>query len=114
MRLTGIRVGECIHLTLDYVRHIGPEQWALHVPPGKMHSERLVPLDAEGLRLINRIRELRTQLGGPFTAAPYPFLPLHPSTYPTLYPCTLPPLGSAARAHGPIPPGTRRGVVDDV
>jgi site-specific recombinase XerD len=61
MRVTGIRVGECIHLTLDCVRHIEPEQWALHVPLGKMHSERLVPLDAEGLRLINRILELRAQ-----------------------------------------------------
>ena len=62
MRVTGIRVGECIHLALDCVRHIEPEQWALHVPLGKMHSERLVPLDAEGLRLINRILELRAQL----------------------------------------------------
>jgi integrase len=62
IRVTGVRVGECIHLALDCVRNIGPEQWALHVPLGKMHSERLVPLDAEGLRLINRIRELRAQL----------------------------------------------------
>jgi len=61
MRLTGIRVGECIHLALDCVRHVGTEQWALHVPLGKMHTERLVPLDAEGLRLVNRILELRAQ-----------------------------------------------------
>jgi len=61
MRVTGIRVGEYIHLAFDCVRHVGPEQWALHVPLGKMHTERLVPLDAEGLRLINRILELRAQ-----------------------------------------------------
>ena len=61
MRLTGILVGECIHLALDCVRHVAPEQWALHVPLGKMHTERLVPLDAEGLRLVNRILELRAQ-----------------------------------------------------
>jgi site-specific recombinase XerD len=60
-RITGIRIGECIHLPMDCLRHVGPEQWALHVPLGKMHTERLVPLDAEGLRLVNRIHELRAQ-----------------------------------------------------
>jgi site-specific recombinase XerD len=60
-RVTGIRIGECIHLPIDCLRHVGPEQWALHVPLGKMHTERLVPLDAEGLRLVNRILELRAQ-----------------------------------------------------
>ena len=58
-RLTGIRIGECIHLPLNCLRQIGPEQWALHVPLGKLHTERLVPLDSEGLRLLNRIQELR-------------------------------------------------------
>lgn len=58
-RLTGIRIGECIHLPLDCLRHVGPEQWALHVPLGKLHTERLVPLDPEGLRLLERIREWR-------------------------------------------------------
>jgi site-specific recombinase XerD len=58
-RVTGIRIGECIHLPLDCQRHIGPEQWALHVPLGKLHTERLVPLDSEGLRLLQRILELR-------------------------------------------------------
>jgi len=60
-RLTGIRIGECIHLPLDCLRHIGPEQWALHVPLGKLHTERLVPLDSEGLRLLERIREWRAR-----------------------------------------------------
>lgn len=58
-RATGIRIGECIHLPLDCRRHVGPEQWALHVPLGKLHTERLVPLDAEGLRLLQRLLELR-------------------------------------------------------
>src|SRR5207245_584949 len=58
-RLTGIRIGECIHLPLNCLRQIGPEQWALHVPLGKLHTARLVPLDSEGLRLLNRIQELR-------------------------------------------------------
>jgi integrase len=60
-RLTGIRLGECIHLSLDCLRHIGPEQWALHVPLGKLHTERLVPLDSEGLRLLERLREWRAR-----------------------------------------------------
>jgi site-specific recombinase XerD len=59
MRLTGIRLGECIRLPLDCLRQVGDEQWALQVPLGKMHNERLVPLEAEGLRLLNRILELR-------------------------------------------------------
>jgi site-specific recombinase XerD len=58
-RATGIRIGECIHLPLDCVRHVGPDQWALHVPLGKLHTERLVPLDPQGLHLIERILELR-------------------------------------------------------
>ena len=60
-RLTGIRIGECINLPLDCVRHVGPDQWALHVPLGKLHTERLEPLDAEGRRIIERILELRAQ-----------------------------------------------------
>ena len=60
-RLTGIRIGECIHLPLDCLRHIGPGQWALHVPLGKLHTERLVPLDSEGLRLLERVREWRAR-----------------------------------------------------
>jgi len=58
-RVTGIRIGECIHLPLDCLRQVAPEQWALHVPLGKLHTERLVPLDAEGLRLVVRICELQ-------------------------------------------------------
>ena len=60
-RVTGIRIGECIHLPLDCQRHLGPEQWALHVPLGKLHTERLVPLDSEGLRRLARILESRAQ-----------------------------------------------------
>ncbi len=64
-RITGIRIGECIHLPLDCQLHLGPEQWALHVPLGKLHNERLVPLDSEGLRLLARILELRSSFPGP-------------------------------------------------
>ena len=46
-RATGIRIGECIDLARDCLRQIGPDQWALHVPIGKLHTERLVPADAD-------------------------------------------------------------------
>jgi site-specific recombinase XerD len=58
-RATGIRIGECIDLALDCLRQIGPDQWALHVPLGKLHTERLVPLDEDGRRIIDRILALR-------------------------------------------------------
>jgi site-specific recombinase XerD len=58
-RATGIRIGECIDLALDCLRQVGPDQWALHVPLGKLHTERLVPADAEVRRIVARILTLR-------------------------------------------------------
>jgi site-specific recombinase XerD len=60
IRATGIRLGECIRLPLDCLRQLGPEQWALHVPLGKLHTERLVPADGEVRRIVERILKLRT------------------------------------------------------
>jgi site-specific recombinase XerD len=60
IRATGIRLGECIHLPLDCLRQVGTEQWALHVPLGKLHTERLVPADFEVRRIVERITTLRT------------------------------------------------------
>ena len=59
IRATGIRIGECIDLPLDCLRQLGPDQWALHVPLGKLHTERLVPADAEVQRIEARILTLR-------------------------------------------------------
>lgn len=58
-RATGIRIGECIDLALDCLRQVGPQQWALHVPLGKLHTERLVPVDEDGQRIMARILALR-------------------------------------------------------
>jgi site-specific recombinase XerD len=58
-RATGIRIGECIDLALDCLRQLGPDQWALHVPLGKLHTERLVPVDADGRKIMDRILVLR-------------------------------------------------------
>jgi len=59
MRATGIRIGECANLSLDCLREVGPDQWALHVPLGKLHSERLIPADPEVQRIVARILALR-------------------------------------------------------
>lgn len=61
IRATGIRLGECIGLPLDCLRQLGTEQWALHVPLGKLHTERLVPADSDVRRIVDRILTLRTQ-----------------------------------------------------
>lgn len=58
-RANGIRIGECLDLPLDCLQQLGPDQWALHVPLGKLHSERLVPADSELRRIIERILALR-------------------------------------------------------
>jgi site-specific recombinase XerD len=58
-RATGIRIGECIDRALDCLRQVGPEQWALPVPLGKLHTERLVPADEDVRRIVARILALR-------------------------------------------------------
>jgi len=58
-RATGIRIGECIHLALDCLRSLGPNQWGLHVPLGKLHTERLVPVDEHVRQMVTRILTLR-------------------------------------------------------
>jgi site-specific recombinase XerD len=59
IRATGIRIGECLDLPLDCLQPVGPERWALHVPLGKLHNERLVPADSEIRRIVERILALR-------------------------------------------------------
>jgi len=59
IRGTGIRIGECLDLSLDCLRQLGPDRWALHVPLGKLHTERLVPADPELRQIVERILALR-------------------------------------------------------
>ncbi len=59
-RLTGMRIGETVDLAADCLRHVGGDQWSLHVPLGKLHSERWTPVDPEGRTIIARVRFLRT------------------------------------------------------
>jgi site-specific recombinase XerD len=62
VRFTGIRIGECIDLSLDCLRQVSPDQWALHVPPGKLHTEREVPVDELTRRILQRILLLRVRV----------------------------------------------------
>jgi len=45
IRHTGMRIGECADLSCDCLRSTGPNQWAIHVPLGKLKTERMVPVD---------------------------------------------------------------------
>ena len=59
LRHTGMRIGECVDLSCDCLRPLGPEQWAIHVPLGKLKTERWVPVDSMVCQLVERIRSLR-------------------------------------------------------
>jgi integrase len=59
LRHTGMRIGECADLSVDCLRPLGPNQWAIHVPLGKLKTERWVPVDSSVCQLIDRIRSLR-------------------------------------------------------
>ncbi len=59
LRHTGMRIGECIDLSTDCLRPIGPNQWAIHVPLGKLKTERWVPVDSVVCQLVERILALR-------------------------------------------------------
>jgi len=64
LRATGMRIGECLRLQTDCLRHLSPNpdhdgQWALHVPLGKLHSERWVPADERIRHIVARILALR-------------------------------------------------------
>jgi site-specific recombinase XerD len=71
IRATGMRVGECLRLHRDSLRHLGGSQWALHVPLGKLHNERWVPLDEDARMIFDRILALAT---------PAPHEPPNPSS----------------------------------
>ena len=59
-RACGLRIGELLDLELDCVHQIeGNGSW-LKVPLGKLDTERMVPLDAETLALLDRITQIRS------------------------------------------------------
>jgi len=60
IRHTGMRIGECADLGFDFLRGTGPGQWAVHVPIGKLKTERLVPVDSFVHDLVQRLRFFRS------------------------------------------------------
>jgi site-specific recombinase XerD len=60
-RATGLRIGECIGLAVNCLRSVGPDQWAVQVPLGKLRTERLVPVDQDVRQMVNHILVLRAQ-----------------------------------------------------
>jgi integrase len=60
IRHTGMRIGESVDLSYDCLRSTGPEQWAIHVPLGKLKTERMVPVDSWVVTLIQRLRFFRS------------------------------------------------------
>jgi integrase len=60
LRHTGMRIGECVDLSYDCLRSTGPNQWAIHVPLGKLKTERMVPVDAFVRDLVHRLRFFRS------------------------------------------------------
>ncbi len=60
IRYTGMRIGECADLSCDCLRSTGPNQWAIHVPLGKLKTERMAPVDASTCELVQRLRFFRS------------------------------------------------------
>jgi integrase len=60
LRHTGMRIGECVDLSWDCLRFLPPDHWAIHVPLGKLLTERWVPVDAFVCQLVHRLRFLRS------------------------------------------------------
>ena len=49
LRHTGMRIGECVDLSFDCLRPLGPDQWAIHVPLGKLKTGTLGSRGLHGL-----------------------------------------------------------------
>jgi integrase len=60
IRHTGMRIGECADLSFECLRSTGPAQWAIHVPLGKLKTERMVPVDPFVCELVQRLRFFRS------------------------------------------------------
>jgi site-specific recombinase XerD len=105
-RATGIRIGECIDLALDCLRQLGPDQWALHVPLGKLHTERLVPADADIRQIVARILALRASASPACLAQSEGLLLPRVGSHDAFYQTLLPALADAARRAGCSSPVT--------
>lgn len=99
-RATGIRIGECIDLALDCLRQVGVDQWALHVPLGKLHTERLAPADDDVRRIVARILALRALAPAARSAKSQGLLLPRGGTHDGVYQTLLLALADAAKRAG--------------
>ena len=60
LRHTGMRIGECVDLSWDCLRNVAPDRWAIHVPLGKLKTERMVPVDSFVCEIVQRLRFFRS------------------------------------------------------
>jgi len=60
LRHTGMRIGECADLSYDCLHQVGPDRWAIHVPLGKLKTERMIPVDSFVCELVQRLRFFRS------------------------------------------------------
>jgi site-specific recombinase XerD len=75
MRQTGLRLQELLDLTTDSLHEFSRGRWSLHVPLGKLHNERVIPVDAETAQLFVEMLKLRGSSTGETLAG---FLLTHP------------------------------------
>src|SRR5262249_31252234 len=60
LRHTGLRIGEAADLSNDCLHATSPDHWAIHVPLGKLKTERMVPVDSFVCELVQRLRFFRS------------------------------------------------------
>jgi integrase len=60
LRHTGMRIGEAADLSFDCLYSSGKDQWTIHVPLGKLKTDRMVPVDSFVCVLVQRLRFFRS------------------------------------------------------
>jgi len=60
LRHTGMRISESADLSYQCLHNVGPDRWAIHVPLGKLKTERMLPVDSFVCELVQRLRFFRS------------------------------------------------------
>lgn len=60
LRHTGMRIGEAVDLSFDCLHTCGSDRWIIHVPLGKLKTERMIPVDSFTRDLVRRLRFFRS------------------------------------------------------
>ena len=79
---TGLRMQEFLDLKVDSLRKLPGGAGELHVPLGKLHSERVIPVSAETVEIFEELCELRASpppVTDPETGKPAHFLIMRPT-----------------------------------